>query len=56
LETLETKHNQTDLLISSPMSFIRYVRNIRRTGIKQWWHQLQYIGDAKAGTLIGTDQ
>jgi hypothetical protein len=38
------------------MSFVRYVRNIRRIGIRQWWHQLQYIGDAKAGTLVGTDQ
>lgn len=38
------------------VSFIRYVRNIRRTGIRQWWHQMQYIGDAKAGTLVGTDQ
>jgi len=38
------------------MSFVRYVRNIRKTGIKQWWHQMQYIGDAKAGTLVGTDQ
>lgn len=38
------------------VSIVRYIRNIRRTGIKQWWHQMQYIGDAKAGTLIGTDQ
>ncbi|KAI6047050.1 hypothetical protein EDC04DRAFT_2597322 [Pisolithus marmoratus] len=25
-------------------------------GIKQWWHQMQNIGDAKAGTLAGIDQ
>jgi len=37
------------------VSIIRYVRNIRRIGIKQWWHQMQYIGDAKAGTLVGVD-
>ncbi|OJA19245.1 hypothetical protein AZE42_05990 [Rhizopogon vesiculosus] len=38
------------------MSFVRYVRNIRRIGLSQWWHQLQYIGDAKYGRLVGTDQ
>ncbi|KAG8221377.1 NDUFA12-domain-containing protein [Butyriboletus roseoflavus] len=38
------------------VSLARYIRNIRRTGIKQWWHQMQYIGDAKAGTIVGTDQ
>ena len=38
------------------VSIVRYVRNIRRIGIKQWWHQMQYIGDAKAGTLVGVDQ
>ncbi|KAH7931256.1 NDUFA12-domain-containing protein [Leucogyrophana mollusca] len=38
------------------VSLIRYVRNIRRTGIRQWWHQMQYIGDAKAGNHVGTDQ
>lgn len=38
------------------VSIIRYVRNVRRTGIKEWWHRMQYIGDAKAGTLKGTDQ
>ncbi|KAI6033988.1 hypothetical protein PISMIDRAFT_313650 [Pisolithus microcarpus 441] len=38
------------------VSFIRYVRNVRRIGIKQWWHQMQNIGDAKAGALAGIDQ
>ncbi|KAJ9143811.1 hypothetical protein NKR23_g6278 [Pleurostoma richardsiae] len=29
---------------------------LRRIGLKEYWHQLQYIGDTKAGTLIGTDK
>ncbi|KAG6333890.1 hypothetical protein ID866_5203 [Astraeus odoratus] len=54
LRALQTRANSS----SHPtmVSIIRYVRNIRRTGIKQWWHQMQYIGDAKAGTLVGMDQ
>ncbi|KAJ3539256.1 hypothetical protein NM688_g6391 [Phlebia brevispora] len=38
------------------VSLHRYIRSIRRVGIKEWWHQLQYIGDAKSGTLKGKDQ
>jgi len=37
-------------------SFARYIRNIRRSGVRQWWHDMQYIGDAKFGALKGTDQ
>jgi NADH dehydrogenase (ubiquinone) 1 alpha subcomplex subunit 12 len=37
-------------------SLARYIRGIRAVGIKEWWHQLQYIGDVKAGTLVGSDQ
>ncbi|EJT69743.1 hypothetical protein GGTG_12626 [Gaeumannomyces tritici R3-111a-1] len=29
---------------------------LRRIGFKEYWHQLNYIGDTKAGTLIGTDR
>jgi hypothetical protein len=29
---------------------------MRRVGIKEWFHQLQNIGDAKSGRLVGTDQ
>ncbi|OAA58990.1 NADH-ubiquinone oxidoreductase subunit [Niveomyces insectorum RCEF 264] len=28
---------------------------LRRIGIKEYWHQLNYIGDTKAGTLVGVD-
>ncbi|KAI0034422.1 NDUFA12-domain-containing protein [Vararia minispora EC-137] len=38
------------------VSLVRYIRNIRRSGIREWWRQMQYIGDAKAGTLVGKDQ
>lgn len=38
------------------VSLARTIRSIRRTGLKEWWRQMQYIGDAKSGTLIGKDQ
>ncbi|KAI1173468.1 NADH:ubiquinone oxidoreductase 13.4kD subunit [Nemania sp. FL0916] len=34
----------------------RTLRNLRKVGIKDAWHQLNYIGDTKAGTLIGVDK
>ncbi|TFL05548.1 NDUFA12-domain-containing protein [Pterulicium gracile] len=38
------------------VSLWRTVRSIQRTGLKEWWRQMQYIGDAKSGRLVGTDQ
>ncbi|KAF8075994.1 NDUFA12-domain-containing protein [Lyophyllum atratum] len=38
------------------MSVLRTVRTIRRVGVREWWHQMQYIGDAKSGTYMGKDQ
>lgn len=38
------------------VGIIRYIQNIRRSGIGQWWRNMQYIGDAKYGALKGTDQ
>lgn len=29
---------------------------LRRIGLKEYWHQLNYIGDTKAGTLVGVDK
>lgn len=37
-------------------SLARYIRGIRAVGLKEWWHQMQYIGDVKVGTLVGSDQ
>lgn len=37
-------------------SLARYIRGIRAVGLKEWWRQMQYIGDVKAGTFIGSDQ
>ncbi|KAI3391920.1 hypothetical protein diail_6622 [Diaporthe ilicicola] len=34
----------------------RTLGNIRKIGLKEYWHQLNYIGDTKAGTLVGTDK
>ncbi|KAI0143139.1 NADH:ubiquinone oxidoreductase 13.4kD subunit [Xylariaceae sp. FL1272] len=34
----------------------RTLQNIRKVGIRDAWRQMQYIGDTKAGTLIGTDR
>jgi len=38
------------------VSLLRTLRSIRRVGIKEWFHQLQTIGDAKSGRLVGVDQ
>ena len=38
------------------VSLARTVRNIRRVGLREWWRQMQYIGDAKSGRLVGTDR
>ncbi|KAK4699204.1 NADH dehydrogenase (ubiquinone) 1 alpha subcomplex subunit 12, partial [Phenoliferia sp. Uapishka_3] len=37
-------------------SMLRVVENFRQVGFKGFWRQLNYIGDTKAGTLMGTDQ
>ncbi|ORY72075.1 NADH ubiquinone oxidoreductase subunit NDUFA12-domain-containing protein [Pseudomassariella vexata] len=34
----------------------RTVRNLWKVGIKDAFHQINYIGDTKAGVLIGTDR
>ncbi|BGP48526.1 hypothetical protein JCM10450v2_004402 [Rhodotorula kratochvilovae] len=36
-------------------SIRRVINNIRQVGPKQAWRDLQYIGDFKAGKLIGSD-
>ena len=38
------------------VSLARTIRSIRRVGLKEWWHQMQYIGDAKSGAFKGKDQ
>jgi hypothetical protein len=42
--------------LAPAMSLARTIRSMRRVGLKQWWRDLQYIGDAKSGTLVGKDQ
>ncbi|PYI09990.1 putative NADH-ubiquinone oxidoreductase subunit B17.2 [Aspergillus sclerotiicarbonarius CBS 121057] len=37
-------------------TIIRTLRNLKRIGFKEYGHQMQYIGDTKAGTLIGVDR
>ena len=37
------------------VSLLRTLRSIRRVGIKEWWHQMQGIGDAKSGKFVGAD-
>lgn len=34
----------------------RTLRNIRKIGIRDFLHQMQYIGDTKAGTYIASDR
>ncbi|KAI0921267.1 hypothetical protein AcW1_004704 [Taiwanofungus camphoratus] len=38
------------------VSLARTIRSFRRVGFKEWWRQLQYIGDAKSGKFAGKDQ
>lgn len=37
-------------------TIMRTLRNLRKIGIKEYAHQMQYIGDTKAGTYIATDK
>ncbi|KAN0064134.1 hypothetical protein ACQY0O_003301 [Thecaphora frezii] len=38
------------------MSLARTINYIRQVGFKRYWRDLNYIGDAKAGRLVGTDR
>lgn len=35
---------------------MRTLRNLRKIGIKEYAHQMQYMGDTKAGTYIASDR
>ncbi|KAL8734844.1 MAG: hypothetical protein Q9166_001196 [cf. Caloplaca sp. 2 TL-2023] len=37
-------------------TILRTLRNLRRIGIRDYLHQMQYIGDTKAGTYIASDR
>ena len=37
-------------------TILRSLRNLRKIGIREAAHQMQYIGDTKAGTYIATDK
>ncbi|KAI9677491.1 MAG: hypothetical protein M1817_006445 [Caeruleum heppii] len=37
-------------------TILRTLRNLRKIGIKEYAHQMQYLGDTKAGTFIGKDR
>lgn len=50
-----TKVTSTDQTIA--MSTItRTIRNLRKIGFKEAAHQMQHIGDTKAGRLVGIDK
>jgi hypothetical protein len=38
------------------VSLARTIRNIRRVGFKEWSRMMLYIGDAKSGRHVGTDE
>lgn len=38
------------------MSLARTINYIRKEGIKKFWRDLNYIGDAKSGRLVGVDR
>ena len=35
---------------------MRTLRNLRKIGIKEYAHQMQYMGDTKTGTYIASDK
>ena len=37
-------------------TLLRTFRNLRKIGLAEYWHQLNYIGDTKAGTFIAKDR
>ncbi|KAI5208636.1 NDUFA12-domain-containing protein [Aureobasidium subglaciale] len=37
-------------------TIMRTLRNLRQIGLKEYGHQMQYMGDTKAGTLVGQDR
>ncbi|KAK4501889.1 hypothetical protein PRZ48_007698 [Zasmidium cellare] len=37
-------------------TIMRTLRNLRSIGLKEYGHQLHYIGDTKRGTLVGIDR
>lgn len=37
-------------------TILRTIRNLRKIGIKEYAHQMQYMGDTKAGTYIASDR
>lgn len=37
-------------------TILRTLRNLRQIGIKEYAHQMQYMGDTKAGTYIASDK
>jgi len=37
------------------VSLWRTLRSLQRTGIREWWRQMNYIGDAKSGRYVGMD-
>ncbi|GJJ07576.1 hypothetical protein Clacol_001779 [Clathrus columnatus] len=38
------------------VSLLRTLRSIQRVGFREWFRQMQYIGDAKSGRFVGHDQ
>ena len=37
-------------------TIMRTLRNLRKIGFKEYGHQMQYMGDTKAGTFIAKDR
>ncbi|GAB7343651.1 hypothetical protein MBLNU457_1643t1 [Dothideomycetes sp. NU457] len=36
-------------------TIMRTLRNLRKIGLKEYGHQMQYMGDTKSGTFVGKD-
>lgn len=38
------------------MSLARTINYIRKEGLRKFWRDINYIGDAKSGRLVGVDR
>ena len=52
----EQRAGRAQTLHTTMVSLQRTIRSLRRVGFREWWRQMQYIGDAKSGRFVGKDQ
>ncbi|KAL9046905.1 MAG: hypothetical protein Q9214_000387 [Letrouitia sp. 1 TL-2023] len=56
MSALRSNTSTAEYLNLNMSTIIRTWRNLRKIGIKDYAHQMQYMGDTKAGTYIASDR